>query len=88
MSRGFQEGRCPQSELYRSQCGHCRGTKPRPPVFLEPEREVCDTDSFAVGFRTLNRVSICDGCGQQLKVNTLVTLMDDNTYQCPECRPV
>lgn len=88
MSRSPQENRCPYSDLYRNQCGHCRGTKPQPPVFLEAEPELVeDRPSHAVGFRTLNRASICDICSRTLKVGSPVTLMNDDTYQCSECRP-
>jgi hypothetical protein len=74
--------------LYRSQCGHCRATKPQVPIFLEaPRAYVNDEAPWAVGVTTAVDTRICASCGATIKAGEWITEMNDGTHQCSECYP-
>lgn len=87
MSRAPQEDRCPRSDLYRTQCGHCRESTPQAPIFLEPEPQLREERPYAVSIHPTTRPRICADCGLTIRVGTSVTQMSDDTYLCSECRP-
>lgn len=80
MMSEVDEERCPMSDLYISQCAHCR-PKPPQPRFLEAFF-TGDSDSYSFAATWPGK---CAQCGEWFGPGAWITRAGDNGYLCSDC---